>query len=249
MGAAQLWTADNASYVFTESTKIDPEVGNINLKTNSKFVPLEKNPESTIANLFAAMMCATLCNNSSVVKEDESSTWKSIGDPTEVAMLIAGTRVGISRKWLEETLKLEKIGEFAFDSDRKMMSVIYQQSCSTEAKSFFDQGSTFILAKGAPEGILKNCSGYLNSVSEKSQLSSFSASPLSDEVVENISKESSDMANLGLRVLALAMRPVTPVKASEIIKSNNNTLSETNLTFIGLIGLIGKIYIANSRPS
>jgi Ca2+-transporting ATPase len=158
-------------------------------------------------------------------------------------MLVAGRKVGISREWLQDAIGLEKIGEFAFDSDRKMMSVIYEQGTRIKNDNTFAPGTTFILAKGAPEGILKNCSGYLPKSTSESykDLSNLTSSPLSDSIVEQISKESLSMAALGLRVLAFAIRVVSSSEASEIIKSNKSTESETNLTFVGLIGLIGRI--------
>jgi Ca2+-transporting ATPase len=158
-------------------------------------------------------------------------------------MLVAGRKVGISREWLQDEIGLEKIGEYAFDSDRKMMSVIYEQGTRIKNDQTFMPGSTFILAKGAPERILKNCTSYLPHSTSGSykDLPNLSSSPLSDEIVEKISNESSSMAHLGLRVLAFAIRIVTSSEASEIIKSNKSVNSETNLTFVGLIGLIGMI--------
>lgn len=154
-------------------------------------------------------------------------------------MLVAGRKVGISREWLQEEIGLEKIGEFAFDSDRKMMSVIYKQGTAIKSENTFPAGSTFILAKGAPEGILKNCSGYLPSTSRNyKDLNDVASLPLSDEMVEKISKESTGMAGLGLRVLAFAIRIVTSSEAAEIVRSNKSSNSETDLTFVGLIGLI-----------
>ncbi len=84
MGASALWTSDGASYVFTESTNINPEAGNINLKNGSELTPIKKQPAHSGPNLMAAMMSASLCNNSSIVKDPETSEWKTIGDPTEV---------------------------------------------------------------------------------------------------------------------------------------------------------------------
>ena len=157
----------------------------------------------------------------------------------KIAMLVAGRKAGISREWLQDSLGLEKIGEFAFDSDRKMMSVIYEQKPKVNNEKLFPSGSTFILAKGAPEGILKNCTGYLPHNQNYKDLCTGSHMPLTDDSIERISKESSSMANLGLRVLAFAIRIVDSSEASEIIKSNKSSMSETNLTFVGLIGLIG----------
>ena len=85
MGASTLWTSDDTSYVFTESTNIDPEMGGINQKKGSELLQLKKNPLNYSANLMASMMSASLCNNSSIIRDPEaSSKWKTVGDPTEV---------------------------------------------------------------------------------------------------------------------------------------------------------------------
>jgi P-type Ca2+ transporter type 2C len=64
------------------------------------------------------------------------------------------------------------------------------------------------------------------------------SSPISDSFVDYISKRSAEMASSGLRVLALAVRRVSAETAESIVKSNKHTISETELTFVGLIGLI-----------
>jgi Ca2+-transporting ATPase len=88
MGASALWTSDGTSYVFTESTNINPEAGNINEKNGSNLTPLKKQPAQSGPTLMAAMMSASLCNNSSIVKDLDTSEWKAIGDPTEVFFIL-----------------------------------------------------------------------------------------------------------------------------------------------------------------
>lgn len=106
MGASALWTSDGTSYVFTESTNINPEAGNINRKSGSELIPLKKNPVESGPNLMAAMMSASLCNNSSIVKDPDTSAWKTIGDPTEVVNVELNHRL----LCLLPAVKLESVG-------------------------------------------------------------------------------------------------------------------------------------------
>jgi Ca2+-transporting ATPase len=46
------------------------------------------------------------------------------------------------------------------------------------------------------------------------------------------------MASSGLRVLAMAVRKLNADKASEIVKSSKQANAETDLTFVGFVGLI-----------
>jgi Ca2+-transporting ATPase len=60
------------------------------------------------------------CNNAHLVQE--GGTWKTIGDPTEGALLAAGLKAGGDRKRLEKELPKER--EFPFDSDGKLRAFI-----------------------------------------------------------------------------------------------------------------------------
>ena len=62
------------------------------------------------------------CNNAHLVQED--GTWKTVGDPTEGALLAAGGKAGGNRERIEK--ELPKHHEIPFDSDRKRSAVIRQ---------------------------------------------------------------------------------------------------------------------------
>jgi Ca2+-transporting ATPase len=240
MGAAAIWTCGDEHYMLTHSTSLDPDIGCIQKVEKDEVIEsIEKKPEDLNPHLFSSLMVATLCNNSSISKDPFTQNIKTLGDPTEIAMTIAGLKAGFSREWFSDVFGLEKIGEFAFDSDRKMMSVLYQQKRVRNDKLGFPLGSTFVLVKGAPEGILKVSTGVLPYLDTNyKSLASFSPSEMNSEMVDLISLRSSDMAKKGLRVLAFAMRIVSDEEAHRIIHSKKDKECEQNLTFIGLIGLI-----------
>ncbi|KAI9095800.1 hypothetical protein DFS34DRAFT_715780 [Phlyctochytrium arcticum] len=279
MGTDQLWTSDNSLFTFTNSTDMDPNVGNARLvvsapladalatysnaspksKTTTDDVPKSPRPIDTTqatdipkqlmsipTHLFAANMAAVLCNNSNITYDMEEKAYVSTGDPTEVAMIQMGQKIGAAREMFHGN-GLKKIGEYAFDSDRKLMSVVVQQGPVVETTpgiSSFAEGTTFVFCKGAPENVLKNSTHYLPPAPTDSKTDAFKFAqtaqpePVTDAFVDLISQKASDMASGGLRVLALAMRRVAPDVGASIINSKKESAAETDLTFLGLIGLI-----------
>ena len=119
-----------------------------------------------------------------------------------------------------------------------MMSSVFTASAGSPKE--FATDATFILAKGAPESIMKRCSHYLLTEETKgfSFLDKCPSSPMSEDFVEFLSKQSAQMASCGLRVLALAIKRVSLEAGNTIIKSGKHSEAENNLTFVGLIGLI-----------
>ena len=256
MGTSEIWASDNSLYAFTESTSIDPSRGTSNqvklpalsealtdvkkysgsLDERAAAVETSKQFGSAPSHLLASCMVAGLCNNSNVVFDEETKAWTPMGDPTEVAMLTAAQKAGFPKSFWESK-SIKKMGEFPFDSDRKLMSVVYKQEIGEEA--VFELDSCFVLAKGAPESILKRCVGYLPPCDNLvSQLNNFKVTPMTDEFVAYVSERSSTMAHSGLRVLGLALRKATAETASKILASNKCSESEKELIFVGLIGLI-----------
>ncbi|KAI8589364.1 hypothetical protein BDZ88DRAFT_151669 [Geranomyces variabilis] len=264
MGTAELWTSDNALFTLTNSTDMDPNVGNVRI---GKYLPLDealRDPKNTAfdeesrregrdltkelnempSHLFASTMVSSLCNNSQISWDEETKSWKLIGDPTEVAMIIAAQKAGFPREWFHDTLGLKKIGEYAFDSDRKLMSVVYEQTEGAgELQSAFPAKASFVFCKGAPEGVLAKSTHYLppshpDTKSPLSFLQNVVPEAMSDEFIELVSHKASTMASSGLRVLALAMRRVTPAEAAGIIEARRENAAEQQLAFVGLIGLI-----------
>lgn len=111
MGTSEIWASDNSKYSFTDSTSLDPQKGNANILTHenidialsavasptSAATVLDEAPktiERAPFPLILSSMIAALCNNASVVLDQETKDWKPIGDPTEVRSLeVLGQRV------------------------------------------------------------------------------------------------------------------------------------------------------------
>ena len=75
----------------------------------------------------------------------EENPWQISGDPTEGALLVLAAKGGL---WREQREKKEKrVYEIPFDSERKRMSVVYEDSW----------GKVKVYTKGAPDVILEKC--------------------------------------------------------------------------------------------
>ncbi|KAG0301623.1 P-type ATPase [Dissophora globulifera] len=140
--------------------------------------------------------------------------WKGIGDPTEVALVVAAQKAGFPKSFFHD-LGYTRIYEQAFDSERKVMSVVYKAPLDAQASNggHFE----FVLAKGAPEEILNRCIGYLPHLEAGSLSSPLDAlkpnkqdihKPLTEEFYDQVSETSGMMADNGLRVLGLAFKKV-----------------------------------------
>ena len=120
----------------------------------------------------------TLCNDA------VADPGNRLGDPTELALLDLARRFGLERPGLEKTCP--RIGEIAFDSDRKMMTTLHQT----------DSGSVSY-TKGSPDIILKRCDTILSSGRIR---------PLDSMERKSIEAALHTLSGRALRLLALAMR-------------------------------------------
>ena len=130
-------------------------------------------------------------------------------------MVVATQKAGFPKEFFHNEVGLLKLCEYAFDSERKMMSVIYQQGSNSRIPQHFSGvgKSCFVFAKGAPEGILSNCTHYLPTCTDASMtfntfLDGVTPAAVDEEFLELVSQRNRVMAEEGLRVLALAMRKI-----------------------------------------
>jgi len=150
------------------------------------------------------------CNNAHLVEKD--GIWQTVGDPTEGALLAAGTKAGGDQKRIEQELPKEY--EFPFDSDRKRSSVVCRKP----------DGKLRALVNGAPGQLLERCTQLYTREGLR---------PLTKQDREQILAETTAMAQQALRVLGSAWRdletalPAEP-KADEV---------ERELVFVGLSGM------------
>jgi Ca2+-transporting ATPase len=160
------------------------------------------------------LLSGVLCNDSILeLKDAAENTWGVIGDPTEGALVVAGTKAGLDKTSLNE--KYRRIAELPFDSKRKMMTTFHQA---------LTPGKVVAFTKGAPDIILKQCSHIVaNGVVQ----------PLTDEWRREIIRVNSEFACNALRVLAFTYREYEHLPAA----INSETVEE-DLIFLGLMGMI-----------
>ena len=159
--------------------------------------------------------CAVLCNDTKIEREDQGSTAKITGSPTEGALLVLAAKAGIYR----EDLETQRLEEMPFSSERKMMSVLIKGS-----------GEVVIYAKGAPEVILQKSACLAKDGREV---------PLSESNKNEIRTLANEISRASYRTLALAYRQVNGERESGTRNegSTEAAITEENLVFLGLLAL------------
>jgi Ca2+-transporting ATPase len=120
---------------------------------------------------------AVLCNDAVLRLKDD--TWSGVGDPTEIALLIAAAKLGLDAGDLRS--RLPRLDVIPFDSGEKYMSTLHRPT----------RGADLLLVKGAPEVVLGRC----NRICQDSPLDR-------NEMVALVGR----LAGRGMRVLAVASR-------------------------------------------
>lgn len=139
------------------------------------------NPQSDI-QLMEFLDTGRKCSHARL--EETQDGWKAIGSPTEVALIAAAEKAGLSQNHGGHI-----IHEFSFNSDRKRMSVIEGT----------DQ-DFIVHVKGAPESLLVLCSRVM--IDGR-------ITTLRDEIRSKIQKTYDEYSREGLRTLALARKTLS----------------------------------------
>ncbi|WP_162426040.1 cation-translocating P-type ATPase [Pontibacter pudoricolor] len=130
------------------------------------------------------------------------------GDPTEIALLVLGDDLGIDRNALHKHNK--RVGEYAFDSDRKLMSTLVE-----------GVGNYTVYTKGAIDNLLKIATHVLEN--------NFAVT-LTEAHKKQFVEATERMSDKALRTLGVAYKPVATVVPAEEM--------EKELVLIGLVGMI-----------
>ena len=130
-----------------------------------------------------AIKVGVLCNNADL-PDNEDGDGEPVGDPTEVALLQAGRKVGMRREDLIKEMPEER--EVAFDTETKKMATFHK-----------DESGLFLAVKGAPEEVLQASSKIAGQDGDKD---------LSEEDRQKWLEKNRELAERGLRILGLAWR-------------------------------------------
>lgn len=150
-----------------------------------------------------------LCSDA-VLNDDNDAD----GEPTECALVNFAYAQGMKKQDLEA--ETPRVGEAPFDSVRKMMSTIHKT-----------QAGYVQYTKGAPDEVLKLCTGYIENGVVR---------PMTDAVLAKILDQNKAFADKALRVLCAAYR-----RYDELPESFEPEDLENNLIYIGLTGMIDPV--------
>ncbi|PAU89699.1 carbonate dehydratase [Pseudomonas sp. WN033] len=151
---------------------------------------------------------ALLCNDAQL--EHKGDLIQVLGDPMEGALLVLAAKAGLDTKAYSG--QWPRVDEIPFDADLRYMATLHHDH----------HGHGVILLKGAPERLLALCDSQLDEQGN--------AQPLQPE---QWLKQVEMLAEQGLRVLALARKPVA---SSQTVLSGDDLASDVQL--IGIVGLM-----------
>jgi Ca2+-transporting ATPase len=157
-------------------------------------------PNAKQLGIFSSI--AWYCNDTTL--KGKGKNVKIMGDPMEAALKIVAEKAKVSKG-------LQRIKDFPFDSERKLMSVVVKE-----------KKAQYLLVKGAPELLLKKCSRVMINGSVKT---------LTASLRKQITEQQKDYASKALRVLGFAYKQVSSIPSS-------HEKAESSLTFVGLSGML-----------
>lgn len=172
-----------------------------------------------VPELESFLQSASLCNLATVRHDEETETWQTMGDPTEVALQVFVHRFGFGKKTLEKTQGWTQLAEYPFDSTVKRMSVVYEHAGPEKTEKI-------VFTKGAVERILDLCPRV--GLGEHQE-------DMTPEKKDEILDQMQFLADQGLRVLGIAQK-----SAPENFDSHSQDPREeieSDLTLLGLAGL------------
>jgi P-type Ca2+ transporter type 2C len=151
--------------------------------------------------LFPMLEAGVLCNAAS----EEGSA--AIFDPLDLALLQAAYAHQLDTEELRRAAPIRE--RFPFDTERKLMSVIYQRDAHLQSA-----------VKGAPEAVLARCVGSMTASGRV---------PLAEAERRTWLVRVTELASAGLRVIAIAERELPE-------GARTQAEAEQQLTFLGLVG-------------
>ncbi len=181
--------------------------------------------------ILTALWVGALNNDAALEISGEAETEQTYlmtGDPTEGALLVAAAKAGALPRPLNRAYP--RLQEIPFDSERKRMVTIHQieHPRPEDISPFYDNAhrSHYVIAvKGAPDMVLDLCSRY--------QRMDDTSAALDNNMHLRILTANDRMTQDALRVLGVAYREV-----EELPDVNDVQSVESNLTFVGLVGMI-----------
>ena len=150
-----------------------------------------------------------LCNNAALTQDDGAEEASAVGEPTEVALLVAGAKAGMNRG--ELTAELPEVREVAFDPQIKMMATFHEQPDGNDGYR--------VAVKGAVGPVIESSTHTLTDQGRRE---------LTEEERQKWINRNEEMAERGLRVIATATK----------VSDSTDADPYAQLTFLGLQALL-----------
>jgi Ca2+-transporting ATPase len=216
LGSATVICSDKTG-TLTQNQMTVQEVyagGELFLVSGSGYIPegeFTRNKEVIVLTECAALreclISSLLCNNAALIRVGDE--WRVEGDPTEAALIVAGSKAGLSGDQL--SADLPRRDAIPFESQYQYMATLHENS-----------DGPVVYLKGSVESILARCSQSISSSGQPNPLD-FDGSNLA----------AAQMAEKGLRVLAFA-RSERDISSASL--EHDDVAAQ--LTFLGLQGMI-----------
>ncbi|WP_421655450.1 cation-translocating P-type ATPase [Leptothermofonsia sp. ETS-13] len=200
-----------------------------------KFLTADRAPFSDWSLPILLLTGAALCNDALLSNFNEATPSEALGDPTEIALIVAAAYLGLHKGELEK--QYPRIAEVPFDSDRKRMTTIHQrvedpQSWVLEKIQLKTQNSKLKTPFSTPY-IAFTKGAVTNLLEVASQVwTPEGIEPLDAEWLERIQCSNDELAQTGMRVLGIAFRLLEAIPSE-----GNGKAIEQDLVFVGFVGM------------
>ena len=163
---------------------------------------------------------AHLCSNAQVLPPDQDhATYTVLGDPTEACLNVLAEKAGLTlhnnHTWAP------RLKELPFDSVRKRMTTVHELS------ETIDGSQHLSITKGAPKEMIELCHFYRDRTGLHT---------MTDSVRQQILSANDNFAQDGLRVLAIAYRPLEREALTDETSWTQEYL-EMDMVFLGLVAM------------
>ena len=187
-----------------------------------------------LPTLDVVLIAGALCNDASLVQDEtRSSGWHAVGDPTEGALVLMAAEYGVRKPDLD--LAFPREAEVPFDSVRKRMTTVHRVPHSLSdipdsletiwhRRAWVDAPPYVAFTKGALDGLLSIASGVWVEGA---------VVPMDEEWKARTQASHDRLAAQGMRVLAVALRPLDAAPQPQQMEA-----LEQDLTLVGLFGLL-----------
>ncbi|KAG6915944.1 hypothetical protein DXG01_009166 [Tephrocybe rancida] len=255
MSVRKFWLAGDMAkaveYVAdTAHDALDPSGGAVRTASDEALVT----PDTFQEGLSQAVRVAALCNVATIHKNLKGE-WKSTGDPTEVALQVFATKLGLGRPTLTgdsldqnaprgrpalgEIIR-EKGGKTSLDEERKVpqtkrfdLKAEYPFSSELKRMSTIywdnEEKQTICLIKGAMERILDLSTSYIPSPVDDP----LTTAPMTDAVKNAFLAKAEELASQGLRVIGMGRRTLPMAYTGDVPREE----AEKDFTFLALTGI------------